>query len=269
MLVQVCGSLLTTSVVMQNSTIPSGTIKWSSANAYLRLYNLTNGYELLRKSPPPKPIFREVTIPLTVTVTGFDFKLLDEGDTYSYKNFFHMEATNPAHNELEFVNVNSVLLEVLSILPGIGSEITVSALAPYVPAFDALDKAMTYDFYFARQDGTGPLGAGLLKRLSVRDILHGYYDALFGVQLSQGIQRGRFNVYETQSALEEALNSTSEPAYIYTEARKTGKYDFKDAGRIVALKGVSNFSKDFQVDELSGMVRLALFNPGFCAVDQA
>ncbi|KAL1503062.1 hypothetical protein AB1Y20_011128 [Prymnesium parvum] len=253
---QVCSTALAESLVMKKSNVP-GTLEWTSGTSgVLHLYNLTNGFDILRRNPPPKPIFQEVSIKISVKVSAFDFEVSDSGESYSYKNFFYIEATNKADNDLVFVNINSVLLEALSTFPGLGSEAAVAALAPFVPDFAALAQAMDYDFYFARNDGTGPLGAGIFKRLTVREVLHGYFDPLFALNLTQGLQKGRFNVYPTRESLQVALNAShglAEPSYIYTDVRSTGKGNVSDAGRIVSLKGLSNFSKEAKEDPLSGM----------------
>ncbi|KAL3929937.1 MAG: hypothetical protein SGPRY_001745 [Prymnesium sp.] len=255
LLVQLCTSSISDSLVLNDGNLPTTPVEWESGTSgVIHLYNLTNGYELLRMSPPPKPIFEEVKIRVNLNISAFDFKVLNDGDAYSYKNFFYMDVVDKATYDLEFVNINVVLMEVLLNSPGIGRESMVEALAPFVPSMAGLNQAMQYDAYFIRPDGTGPLGAGIFKRLTVREMIYGYYDSLFKVNITQGLQKGRYNVFKTAEDLKSALNAF-EPEYLYTDVRQTGKRDINDAGKIISLKGLSNFSKGFTEDPLSGMMR--------------
>eukprot|EP00966_Prymnesium_polylepis_P128375 2968941-Prymnesium_polylepis.2 len=131
-------------------------------------------------------------------------------------------------------------------------------LAAQLPLAAQLLERMDYDHNHTRRDGTGPTGAGIFKRYTVRDLIHGHYDSLFDMNVTSTIYPGYYNLYPTledQMLGRATLGVPPEPAFKYAESRMTGKSNITDAGRLISSKGVSNYTASFVRDMNTGMVR--------------
>ena len=253
-----CGSNVVSRTVVSEHNLSPREGRVETRAASIVLYNLTNGWELLHESPTPKLTFQEVTIQIRRNTSAFDYTVSDDGESYSYKSFNHFNAIDPSDLDRPIIAINLLLYQLIATTPGLGSETALPLLAPYLPSLAVLLGLIEYDFNNTRADGTGPSGAGIFRRYTVRDLFFGYYDPLFDFnQTGTSFQFGKYNLHETQEDLAAALAAGTDLAYKYTEVRQTGKKNADDAGRIVSYRNLTGYSDEgcCTLEPESGTVR--------------
>ena len=239
------------------------------------MFNLTNAYELQTVTPPPKPIFQEVSVTFTVKTEAFDYELASDELTYSHKTWSYLEPKTASDGLLEIVQLNSVLP---ALLAQVGGEATLKATYDYAAASGAVagsaDPVVTLStgcaainaanpdpvviqgcvgislMYAAlagekalplKPDGTGALGVGLFVRRTINQMINGFEKDPLTQQPNPGSTLG-YNLYPTREALEAALAAGSDTAAKFTSTKMTGKGNPEDLGKWVSQHSFSNVS---------------------------